>query len=75
MAMDHKCTNPFGFTLPTKIVYGPDCVRQLPEEIAAIGGVKPLIITDPGICRAGIDKTVTALLEEAGIPYAVFDEV
>ena len=58
MAMNYKCMNPFEFTLPTKIIFGPGCVKQLAEEIAAIGGKKPLIITDPGIRKAGIDRIV-----------------
>ena len=75
MAMNYKCMNPFEFTLPTKIIFGPGCVKQLAEEIAAIGGKKPLIITDPGIRGAGIDRIVTDLLEEAGIEYGLFDGV
>ena len=75
MAMNYKCMNPFEFTLPTKIIFGPGCVKQLVEEIAAIGGKKPLIITDPGIRGAGIDRIVTGLLDEAGIEYGLFDGV
>ena len=75
MAMNYKCMNPFEFTLPTKIIFGPGCVKQLAEEIAAIGGKKPLIITDPGIRGAGIDRIVTDLLEGAGIEYGLFDGV
>ena len=75
MAMNYKCMNPFEFTLPTKIIFGPGCVKQLVEEIAAIGGKKPLIITDPGIRGAGIDRIVTDLLEEAGVEYGLFDGV
>ena len=75
MAMDYKCMNPFEFTLPTKILFGPGCVKKLAEEIAAIGGKKPLVITDPGIRKAGIDRIVTDLLDEAGIPYGLFDGV
>ena len=75
MAMNYKCMNPFEFTLPTKIIFGPGCVKQLAEEIAAIGGKKPLIITDPGIRSAGIDRIVTDLLDKAGIEYGLFDGV
>ncbi len=73
--MDYKCTLPFEFTLPTKIVYGIDSVYQLPEEVRRINRVKPLVVTDPGIRKVGIDKIVTGLLEEAGIDYALFDEI
>ena len=73
--MNYKCMNPFEFTLPTKVIFGPGCVSQVAEEIKAIGGVKPLIITDPGIRKAGIDRIVTDLLDEAGIEYEIFDGV
>ena len=75
MVMNYKCMNPFEFTLPTKIIFGPGCVKQLAKEIEAIGGKKPLIITDPGIRGAGIDRIVTDLLEEAGVEYGLFDGV
>ena len=75
MAMNYKCMNPFEFTLPTKIVYGPGCVGKLAEEIAAIGGRKPLVITDPGIVKAGIVAIITDFLDQSDIEYAVFDGV
>ena len=73
--MNYKCMNPFEFTLPTKVIFGPGCVTQVVEEIHKVRGKKPLIITDPGIRKAGIDRIVTDLLEEAGIEYALFDGV
>ncbi len=73
--MNYKCMNPFEFTLPTKVIFGPGCVSQVAEEIKKIGGRKPLLITDPGIRKAGIDRIVTDLLDEAGIEYEIFDGV
>ena len=43
MAMNYKCMNPFEFTLPTKIIFGPGCVNQLADAIKEIGGKKPLV--------------------------------
>jgi hypothetical protein len=40
--MNYKCMNPFEFTLPTKIIFGPGCVKQLPEAIREIGGIAEL---------------------------------
>ena len=40
--MNYKCMNPFEFTLPTKVIFGPGCVSQVAEEIKKIGGRKPL---------------------------------
>ena len=73
--MNYKCMNPFEFTLPTKVIFGPGCVSQLAEEIQNVGGRKPLVITDPGIRKAGIDRIVTDLLDKAGVEYSLFDGV
>ena len=73
--MDYKCTTPFEFTLPTKIVYGCGVLKQLADEVRATGGSRVLIISDRGIVDAGIAGRVTALLDEAGIEYTIFDGV
>ena len=73
--MDHRCTSPFEFPLPTKIVYGCGVLKQLPEEVRKAGGSRILIITDPGIVGAGIAKQVTDLLDAADLTYTVFDGV
>lgn len=65
----------FDFSLPTKIVYGNGTVARVAEELKAAGGEKPLIVTDPGICQAGIVDKVTAVLDKAGISYRIFDRV
>ena len=69
--MDYKCTGFFDFTLPTKIVYGPGRVKEVVNELKALGGSRPLIITDKGICQVGIVDIVTELLDEAGIQYVI----
>ena len=73
--MDYKCTNQFEFTLPTKIVYGCGVLQRLAEEVTAAGGSKVLIVTDKGIAAAGIVTKVTDLLDEAGLPYTIYDGV
>ncbi|MBR0374524.1 MAG: iron-containing alcohol dehydrogenase [Mogibacterium sp.] len=73
--MDHKCNLPFEFALPTRIVYGPESVKSLPDEVRRINGKKPLIVTDPGIRKAGIDKIITKMLDNAGISYKLFYKV
>ncbi|MDO4530424.1 MAG: iron-containing alcohol dehydrogenase [Bacillota bacterium] len=66
-------TTPFFFELPTKIEYGPGCLKTLPAYLKKLGGKHPLIITDQGIVKAGLLAQVTALLEENNFPYAVYD--
>ena len=73
--MDYKCTSPFEFTLPTKIVYGCGVLKQLPDEIRFFGGTKLLLLTDPGLVKAGIVSKVTNLLDAEGFAYEIFDGI
>jgi len=65
----------FEFVLPTKVVFGVGSVKKTAEELKVFGGKHPLIVTDRGIEKAGIVKKVTDVLDEAGIPYDVFNGV
>ncbi|MDW7674690.1 MAG: iron-containing alcohol dehydrogenase [Bacillota bacterium] len=67
--------NPFSFILPTRIEYGPDVLAKLPQELAALGITKTLIVTDEGIVKAGLVAKLTDLLDEAQVSYYIFDEV
>ena len=64
---------PLSFSLPTEIEYGPGCIKKLPEKLAFYGGKKPLLVSDPGVAKAGILGRISALLKD--IPYAVYDKV
>lgn len=65
----------FEFVLPTRIVYGAGCIRQLPDEIRQMKHERPLIVTDKGLIEAGIVKRITDVLEEAGIEYEIYDGI
>ncbi|MDO5110991.1 MAG: iron-containing alcohol dehydrogenase [Clostridia bacterium] len=69
----HSLLCPFSFSLPTEIEYGSGCIDLLPEKLAFYGGKKPLLVSDPGVAKAGILGRITALLQ--GVPYAVYDKV
>jgi len=71
----NELTSVFDFSLPTKIIYGPGVVARVGEQILQAGGKKVLIVTDKGIARTPIIPKVTAVLEEAGVEYCVFDGV
>ena len=68
-------TLPFQFLLPTRIVYGPGCLKELPAELKAAGGSRPILVTDGGVQKAGIAKRITDLLDAAGVEYIVYDGV
>lgn len=68
-------TESFQFVLPTKVVYGPGCIKELPEQLAAFGGKRPILVTDPGVMKSGIADKIAKLLKDAGVEYLLFDGV
>lgn len=67
--------NNFEFVLPTKIIYGEGMINKLPDEIRKMNHKKPLIITDKGLIAAGLVAKITDILDEAGMPYSIFDGI
>jgi alcohol dehydrogenase len=70
----NKFISHFSFELPTKIIFGPACVKELPNQLRALGVSHPLIVSDAGVAAAGVLDKVLAVLPE-GIKYKVFDGV
>lgn len=58
---------------PGKIIFGPGSLSQLPDELDK--GVKHLIITDPGLTKAGMTARVAQILNNAGVETEIFDKV
>ena len=65
----------FSFELPTKIIYGANCLDNLCIELRENEGKKPIIITDKGVEKAGILKKITDLLDKDDFPYVIYDGV
>lgn len=63
------------FSFPTKILFGCGAVRRLPQCLQETGIRKPLLVTDPGLRAAPVFDTVVSVLEEAGVPNAIYDRV
>ncbi|GAX89008.1 iron-containing alcohol dehydrogenase [Effusibacillus lacus] len=61
------------FKNPTEIVYGCNSTKQLRPTLNKYRYKRVLVITDPGIVKAGLVQEITGQLE--GLEYAVFDEV
>ncbi|MCE4607286.1 MAG: iron-containing alcohol dehydrogenase [Desulfurococcales archaeon] len=61
--------------LPRRIVFNESLADSLSSLIATIGSSKALVITDETLNRIGLVKKVLAVLEEAEIPFKVFDKV
>lgn len=65
----------FTITQPTRIHFGLNTIRTLNQVLTDLGGIKPLLVIDPGLQKAGLGTTITAPLEEAGITYALYTHV
>jgi alcohol dehydrogenase len=64
----------YGYFIPSVTLIGIGAHKQIPEKIKALGGSKPLVVTDKGITGCGITKQITDLLEAAGMAFEVYDD-
>ncbi len=55
--------------------FGKGAIAHIVDEARSRGYQKALIVTDKDLIRFGVATRVTALLDAAGLAYAIFDEV
>lgn len=60
---------------PTKIVLGAGALNRLPAQVARLHMKRPLVVTDAGVVKAGLAGRLYAVLEEAHVSFATFEEV
>jgi 4-hydroxybutyrate dehydrogenase len=60
---------------PTRIVFGEGAAAQSPQEAKRLGGSRALIVTDPGVAKAGIAAHLREILVAAQIPTELFTEI
>jgi alcohol dehydrogenase len=63
------------FPVPTDIHFGFGVVYSLAERVRSFGADRLFLVTDPGICSAGLLDSVLTLFSKAGIGCDVYDEV
>lgn len=56
-------------------VEGAGAVGRIPELLGQRGVKRPMVVTDPGLMKAGVAPAVLKVLEEGGVPYVLFDTV
>lgn len=66
---------PFEFLLPTKIRYGAGILPVLGEELRLLGARTVMVVTDPGLVRAGMTARVLELIAAEGVRAILFDGV
>lgn len=65
----------FEFTLPTRIIFQPGCIRQVGVEALQYRPRRALLVTDPGVLAAGIAQKAADSLQSVGIPYQIFSDL
>lgn len=63
------------FEMPTAIKHGIGAIKHVGDEVKKLGVTKALLVTDPGIYKAGITKPVEESLKAAGIEVELFNKV
>lgn len=61
------------FFMPAVSLFGANVVSELADRVTSLGGKKPLLVTDKGMTELGYTQQIVDLLEQADIPYKVFD--
>lgn len=64
----------FTFEAPARLTFGVGALAKLPELIAGMG-TRALVVSDPGIAKAGILDRVHGLLHDAGVSGDAFTQV
>lgn len=65
----------FDFDPRTRVIFGPGCLSRLGELANELKISRVLLVTDPGIERAGHAGRATEILEDAGVEVSLFDDV
>src|SRR5437588_12722537 len=76
----HAGSNPwplraFDYHSPTRVVFGAGTLARLGELAQELGDTRVLLVTDPGLRRAGHPQRAVASLRAAGLEVFQFDEV
>jgi alcohol dehydrogenase class IV len=65
----------FRYELPTSIEFGNGAIQALPDHVKRLQGSKVLLVTDPGLQKAGVADRLTDVLDKSGIPFYVFSDI
>ncbi len=63
------------FEIPTVMKHGLGAIKSLADEAKALGMQRPLLVTDPGVVKAGLLERAIAPLKAANLSYVIFDQV
>ena len=55
--------------------HGNGAIREIANEIKARGFKKAFVCSDPDLVKFGVTGKVTAVLDEASIPYTLYSDI
>ncbi|WP_425059876.1 1,3-propanediol dehydrogenase [Sporomusa carbonis] len=65
----------YQYKMPTELIFGRGAAEQVGKIAASLGAQTAMVVTDPGVTKAGLLQGIIASLEAAKINYIVFDQV
>ena len=68
-------TRQFSFSYPVWVEFGCGISRRIHEKAAALKREKAIVVSDPGIARAGLLEPIVASLEGTGLQTTLFTGV
>lgn len=63
------------FRIPTRVTFGRGVSARVAEPLAQVGATRVLVVTDPGVVKAGLVEPTLERLRAADIPHEVYDGV
>ena len=66
---------PFSYYSPARLMVGRGAVKEIPQILSARQEKKALLVTDPGLVKAGVIEPITSILDGAGLSYALYSDV
>ncbi|MFM5007439.1 iron-containing alcohol dehydrogenase [Aeromonas veronii] len=66
----------YDFFCPVKLLAGEQALEQLASELASLGALRPLLLTDKGVNATGLATLLANVLAEGELPVAaIWDEI
>mgnify|MGYP001071090399 CR=1 FL=1 len=63
------------FKVPTVVKHAPGAITALADEIKALGGKRPMLVTDQGLVKVGLVDEAIQALKAGNVDYVLFDGV
>jgi alcohol dehydrogenase len=65
----------FRYELPTAIEFGIGAVQDLAVHVQRLYGKKVLLVSDPGVQKAGMTDRLTDVLNRHDTPYVIYNDI